>query len=136
MEPGQGEPRNIKNIVDFLAAMVSTMIEAHDERHIQDANFKRTIGIPTMGVKTTEFDVPNEKKDLLFWSGYNAAKDFFSCYSEEKYRDMHCNFKREEGIEKVQSRKHIDTDTDHCYFNGGRYIFYQVFNLKLFGCVG
>jgi len=98
MEPGQGEPRNIKNIVDFLAAMVSTMIEAHDERHIQDANFKRTIGIPTMGVKTTEFDVPNEKKDLLFWSGYNAAKDFFSCYSEEKYRDMHCNFKREEGM--------------------------------------
>jgi len=98
VEPGQEEPRNIKNIVDFLAAMVGTMIEAHDVRHIQDANFKRTIGIPTMGVKTTEFNISSHRKDLLFQAGYNAAKDFFNGYSEEKYREMHPRFQRKEGL--------------------------------------
>lgn len=94
VEPGQGEPRNINNIIDFLAAMVGTMMEAHDERHIQDANFKRTISIPTMGVRTTEFDISPERKDLIFLSGYNAAKKFFENYSENEYRKMHHRFER------------------------------------------
>lgn len=94
LDPGQGEPRRIDNIVDFLAAMIGTMMEAHDERYIQDANFKRTIGIPTMGVKTTEFDISREKKEILFQSGYNAAKKFFDTYSEEEYKKIHPKFER------------------------------------------
>lgn len=94
VEPGQGEPRSINNIIDFLAAMVSTMMEAHDERHVQDANFKRTISIPTMGIGTTEFDISTERKDLIFRSGYNSAKEFFEKYSEDEYREMHHRFER------------------------------------------
>ncbi|MFZ5646972.1 MAG: patatin-like phospholipase family protein [Bacillota bacterium] len=94
VEPGHGNPRKINNIIDFLAAMISTMIEAHDERHIQDANFKRTISIPTMGIGTTEFDITPERKDLIFRSGYNAAKEFFEKYSEEDYRNMHHRFEK------------------------------------------
>jgi NTE family protein len=94
VEPGQGEPREVQSILDFLGAIVSTMMEAHDERHIQDANFSRTIAIPTMGVKTTEFDITPERKEMLFQSGYKAARDFFSGYSEEKYRALHPRFKR------------------------------------------
>lgn len=94
VDPGEEEPRQIHNILDFLYASVATMIEAHDERHIQDANFTRTIAIPTMGVKTTEFEITPERKDMLFQSGYKAASDFFSGYSEEKYRAMHPYFKR------------------------------------------
>ncbi|MFZ5634242.1 MAG: patatin-like phospholipase family protein [Bacillota bacterium] len=94
VEPGEGDPREINNILDFLAAIVGTMIEAHDERHIQDFNFKRTIAIPTMGVKTTEFNITPERKEMLFMSGYNAAKKFFEGYSEEKYKEMHASFQR------------------------------------------
>lgn len=94
VEPGEGDPREIQNILDFLGAIVSTMMEAHDERHIQDANFNRTIAIPTMGVKTTEFDITPERKDMLFQAGYNAAREFFAGYSEEKYKALHPRFKR------------------------------------------
>lgn len=94
VEPGNGEPRKINNIIDFLAAMVSTMIEAHDERHVQDANFRRTISIPTMGIGTTEFNITPERKDLIFRSGYNAAREFFEKYSENEYRSLHHRFER------------------------------------------
>lgn len=94
VDPCEGIPREINNILDFLSATVATMMEAHDERHVQEANFKRTIAIPTLGVKTTEFDITQEKKEMLFWSGYNAAKDFFTEYSDVKYREMHPHFKR------------------------------------------
>lgn len=89
IEPCQGEPRRISNIVDFLAAIVGTMMEAHDERYIQDANFKRTIGIPTMGVKTTDFDITLERKEMLFQAGYDAAKKFFQGYSDTAYKKIH-----------------------------------------------
>lgn len=94
VEPGEGEPREINGILDFLSAMVSTMMEAHDARHIQDANFRRTIGIPTMGVRTTEFEITPERKEMLFTSGCNAAREFFAGYSEKEYRDLHPRFKR------------------------------------------
>lgn len=94
VEPGNGEPREINNILDFLGSMIGTMIEAHDERHIQDANFKRTIAIPTMGVKTTEFNIKPARKEMLFNSGYKAAEEFFDGYSEDKYKKMHSLFKR------------------------------------------
>lgn len=95
IEPGQCEPRSINNIVDFLSAMIGTMMEAHDERYIQDANFRRTIGIPTMGVRTTEFAITPEKKEMLFKSGYDAAKKFFDRYSEEEYKKIHPLFVKE-----------------------------------------
>lgn len=94
VDPGEGEPREINNILDFLGATVATMMEAHDARHIQDFNFKRTIAIPTMGVKTTEFNITPERKEMLFRSGYNAAREFFAGYSPRKYRRLHPLFKR------------------------------------------
>lgn len=93
-EPGDGDPREIKGILSFLAAAVSTMMEAHDARHIQDANFRRTIAIPAMGVKTTDFSISRERKEMLFKSGYDAARQFFSGYSEEGYKQLHPQFQR------------------------------------------
>ncbi len=94
VDPGEGEPREINNIIDFLSAVVATMIEAHDARHIQDANFKRTIAIPTGGVKTTELNISPERKEMLFRSGYEAAREFFAGYSEKKYREIYPRFRR------------------------------------------
>ncbi|MHB8158278.1 MAG: patatin-like phospholipase family protein [Desulfocucumaceae bacterium] len=94
VEPGREEPRSINNIIDFLSAMIGTMIEAHDERYIQDANFTRTIAIPTRGIKTTEFDISAERKEILFQSGYSAAKKYFDTYSEEVYKKIHPLFAR------------------------------------------
>ena len=43
--------------IDFLKAIAETMMEAHDRFYVEQANYARTIPIPTMGVRTTEFDI-------------------------------------------------------------------------------
>ncbi len=94
IEPDYGIPRKITNPLNFILAIVSTLQEAHDERHIQDLNFKRTIAIKTHGVKTTEFDITPERRNLLFQSGFAAAKKFFSSFNKQEYDLIHPNFLR------------------------------------------
>lgn len=94
IEPDYGIPRKITNPLNFILAIVSTLQEAHDERHIQDLNFKRTIAIKTHGVKTTEFDITPERRNLLFQSGFAAAKKFFSSFNKQEYDRIHPHFMR------------------------------------------
>lgn len=94
IEPGYDQPREITNPLNFITSIISTLQEAHDERHIQDLNFKRTIPVKTMGIKTTEFDITPDKRTLIYNSGIEAAKSFFASFSQNEYENMHEKFKR------------------------------------------
>lgn len=90
VEPDSKTKNNTLGIVSYLKSILSTLLEAHDEKYISEANFSRTIAIPTMGVKTTEFDITTEKKFLLLRSGQEAAIKFFKNFDfnehNQKYR--------------------------------------------------
>lgn len=73
----QGRRRTIGGPVSYAAALVSTMLEAHDARHTKEADFVRTVAIPTMGVGTTEFDLEPARAEALYRAGRQAAADFF-----------------------------------------------------------
>ncbi|MDP3878770.1 MAG: patatin-like phospholipase family protein [Dehalococcoidales bacterium] len=85
VEPEEGTPRHIGGPISLLAALFSTMMEAHDARYIKDQDFVRTIAIPTLGVNTTEFDISRERSDALFQSGRQAADEFFSTWDPQQY---------------------------------------------------
>ena len=42
------------------------MMEAHDRFYVEQANYARTIPIPTIGVHTTEFDIGQDQAQALF----------------------------------------------------------------------
>ena len=68
--------------------MAQTMMAAHDRLYVEQADFARTIAIPTLGVGTTEFDITDERRRALFQSGQKAVHDFlegwdFDAYVEE-----------------------------------------------------
>ena len=71
--------------ISLLAALFSTMMEAHDARYIEDENFTRTIPIPTLGIKTTEFDISRERSEALYQSGREAAEKFFAKWDFDTY---------------------------------------------------
>jgi NTE family protein len=77
VEPDEGAPNRIRGPITMLAALFSTMMEAHDAYYIRDSNFARTIPIRTLGVRTTEFDLSREKSEALYQSGRDAADKFF-----------------------------------------------------------
>ncbi len=81
IEPHAGKPSDIHSTFSFAQAIFSTMMEAHDKMHVEADDWLRTIGIPTMGVRATEFDITSAERDALFQSGVKAATDFFSTWN-------------------------------------------------------
>jgi NTE family protein len=73
-------------IVEFLRALVQTMLEAHDRMYLDNASFVRTIQVPTLGVRTTEFDLSPERAQALYDSGREATTAFLDEWDFEAYK--------------------------------------------------
>jgi len=74
------EPRIIRGPFTMFQAMFETMMQAHDERYIEKQERDRTIKIPTLGVRSTQFDLSDELSRRLFDSGRDAAESFFQTF--------------------------------------------------------
>jgi NTE family protein len=83
-KPQRG-PRGARGLVQLLGAMVHTMMEAHDRLYLEQGTFARTIGIPTRGVGTTEFDLTHDRAQALYESGRDAAAKFLETWDFEGY---------------------------------------------------
>lgn len=72
--------------IEFLKVIVETMAEAHDRFYVDQANYARTIPIPTLGVKTTQFDISPAQARALFDSGRSAAATFLDGWDFDAYK--------------------------------------------------
>ncbi|MFF2482034.1 patatin-like phospholipase family protein [Paenibacillus sp. NPDC058071] len=73
----ENEPRHIRGPLSMFQAMFETMLQAHDERYLHDDVRDRTVKIPTLGVRTTDFHLSKAMSEQLYLSGYRAAETFF-----------------------------------------------------------
>lgn len=85
MEPATYPIGGIGTTIDYVRSLIYTMLEAHDRLYIEMADFARTICIPTLGVRTTDFDLPREKRLELYEAGRSAAERFLETWSFEGY---------------------------------------------------
>ena len=72
-------------MVDYVKALAHTMMEAHDRLYVEQANYARTIPIPTLGIGTTEFDLSVGRKTALYDSGRIAAEKFLETWDFDAY---------------------------------------------------
>ncbi len=89
VEPAEDQPNAINGPITLFAALFNTMMDAHDARYIEDADFVRTIPIPTLGVRTTEFDLSQQRSDGLYKSGRKAAEGFFKRWDFDEYKERY-----------------------------------------------
>jgi NTE family protein len=82
---GDGQLPPVSSPVEFAKAMAETMMEAHDRFYVEQANYARTIPIPTLGVKTTQFDIAPDLAERLFDSGVQAAASFLQTWDFNAY---------------------------------------------------
>jgi NTE family protein len=75
--PNDDEPSRINGPISLFAALFTTMMEAHDQRHMEEETAVRTIRIRTEQVRTTQFDLSPEESDALYGRGRQGAKEFF-----------------------------------------------------------
>ncbi len=85
VEPAENRSNEVDSVIDFVKALVNTMLESHDKRHVEDFDYLRTIGIPTVGVRTTEFGLSDEKRARLYESGRTAAREFLRTWDHDVY---------------------------------------------------
>jgi NTE family protein len=65
---------------------VQTMLEAHDRMYLENASYVRTIQVPTLGVRTTQFDLGRDRANELYESGRKAAEEFLARWNFEDYK--------------------------------------------------
>jgi len=70
-------PEPVTSILSYIKSILDTMLLAHEKIYIKEADWAKTIPIPTGDIKTTQFDLTGGEKDLLYKSGYEAADKFF-----------------------------------------------------------
>jgi NTE family protein len=82
--------RDVSNQVlgpfSLLASLFLTMMEAHDRMYISNHAYARTIMIPTLGVKTTDFDLSHARAEALYQSGLRAGREFFRTWDFAQYK--------------------------------------------------
>ncbi|WP_336786874.1 patatin-like phospholipase family protein [Paenibacillus sp. MMO-177] len=76
------EPHEIRGPLTMLEAIFETMMQAHDERYIKKYARDRTVKIPTLGIRTTQFHLPEGMTEKLFQSGFKAATQFFEGFRQ------------------------------------------------------
>jgi len=72
-----------KKIDDFFGyswALIHTISEAQQSAHLHNDDWARTVYIDTIGISTTDFDLPDSKKKALFKSGKKGALEYFEWY--------------------------------------------------------
>ncbi len=77
--------KGVHALFDYVRSLAQTMMEAHDRLYVEEANYARTIAIPTLGIGTTEFDLPRERALALVESGRQAATRFLSTWDFDAY---------------------------------------------------
>lgn len=75
------------NTYDFAKALLATMINAHDQMHVDDpCTEARTIFVDTFKIKATDFDITPEDQAKLFESGQHAAQKFLKAWDFENWQ--------------------------------------------------
>ena len=91
-------------VVDYIKALASTMMEAHDRLYLEKATFVRTVPIPTVGVGTTEFDITPDRVQAIYGSGRKAAFGFLDRWDFEAYKAEYRSGKEHSRSDEIATR--------------------------------
>ncbi len=79
-EPQQG--KEIKSFTQYAKALISAFMQVQENQHLHSDDWQRTLYINTLDVKTTDFDLSDEKKDALVREGIKGAENYFQWFED------------------------------------------------------
>lgn len=74
-----------RDFISYLFDIMGTMLDKNEEVYVKDKYAVRTVFIPTLGVKTTEFNISKDMRAKLFESGYKSAQRFLHLWDFNNY---------------------------------------------------
>ena len=79
-EPIKG--KKIKSFADYARSLISAVLQVQENQHLHSDDWQRTIYIDTLDVRTTDFDLSDQKKNELLQSGINGAESYFQWFED------------------------------------------------------
>jgi NTE family protein len=84
---GESFPADVDGPVSLAKAMLGTLTSFRDAMHVDDPSVQaRTIFVDTAGVRSTDFDLDDATRQLLYDSGRHAATEFLATWDFEQYK--------------------------------------------------
>jgi NTE family protein len=85
LSPDAAPRGGVRAMAAYIRSLVQTMLEAHDRLHIETADYARTIAIPTLGVRGTDFRLSRRTARRLYDAGRRAAEEFLAGWDFDAY---------------------------------------------------
>ncbi|TCS96408.1 patatin-like phospholipase family protein [Hazenella coriacea] len=86
---GDYQVHQIDGPFSMFKSIFFTMLDAHDNRYIKKQDQVRTILVPTLDVKLTDFSIEDKQREQLYQSGVTAAESFFKTWNYDRYLADH-----------------------------------------------
>jgi NTE family protein len=74
-------PAKIEDIQDYIGALVGFMMDTANKAHLHENDWHRTVFIDAGGVRTTDFDLPDSKVNMLIDNGRNGARAYLDWFN-------------------------------------------------------
>ncbi|WGW12952.1 patatin-like phospholipase family protein [Saxibacter everestensis] len=82
--------RSNRNTVEFAVSLLTTLINARDRIHIDNPEVAaRTTFVDTSDFSSTDFDLSQQDKLLLFENGLRAGRKFLSTWDWQRWKDTY-----------------------------------------------
>jgi NTE family protein len=81
-------PKEIENILDYSKVLVGFMMDTANKAHLHQNDWHRTIFIDAGGVRSTQFDLSDEKVTMLVKNGEEGARTYFKWFNDPKQKPM------------------------------------------------
>jgi NTE family protein len=72
----------VGDFFDYAWALVNTIMESQQNQHLHGDDWHRTVYIDTLGVKTTDFNLKDDKKKALADSGEKGTRKYFEWFED------------------------------------------------------
>jgi len=72
--------RKIDDLFDYAWALIQTIMNAQNDRHLKTGDWHRTVYIDTLDVGTCDFDLVDEEKQALIEQGRLGTEHYFAWY--------------------------------------------------------
>jgi NTE family protein len=80
----QPKAREIKTLFSYTKALVTTLIDFQNNAHLHTDDWQRTIYVDSLGVSSTDFDIPESTKMKLVEAGRAFTDAYFEWYDNDE----------------------------------------------------
>ncbi len=76
-----------KGPIEFTRAILETMMNAHDQMHLDDpCTLRRTVFVDTGAIDTLDFDITRDEQAMLYQKGRHGAEKFLASWDFAAYK--------------------------------------------------